>query len=116
MANDVLKTLIAEAYGEGPEGMRRVAETILNRAAIRGLTPEQVVRQPYQYTGLHQPGADVKKLWNDEKALEQAQAAWDLAIKPGDPTGGADHYYATGTISEPYWAKSMRETGDYGGH
>lgn len=116
MANDVLKTLIAEAYGEGPEGMRRVAETIINRAAIRGLTPEQVVNQPYQYTGLTQPGPSAVQAWNDPKAIAAAQAAWELAQKPGDPTKGADHYYAPGTIAEPYWAKSMTPTGAYGGH
>jgi hypothetical protein len=116
MADDILKTLIAEAYGEGPEGMRRVAETIINRAAIRGLTPEQVVRQANQYTGLTSPGPDAKKAWNDPKAIAAAQAAWELAQQPGDPTGGADHYYAQGTIAQPWWASSMTPKGEYGGH
>ncbi len=116
MADDILKTLIAEAYGEGPEGMRRVAETIINRAAIRGLTPEQVVRQASQYTGLTSPGPSAKKAWNDPQAIAAAQAAWELAQQPGDPTGGADHYYAQGTISQPWWAASMTPKGEYGGH
>lgn len=116
MANDILKTLIAEAYGEGPEGMRRVAETIINRAAIRGLTPEQVVRQANQYTGLTSPGPDAKKAWNDPQAIAAAQAAWELAQQPGDPTQGADHYYAQGTIAQPWWASSMTPKGEYGGH
>ena len=116
MADDILKTLIAEAYGEGPEGMRRVAETIINRAAIRGLTPEQVVRQANQYTGLTSPGPDAKKAWNDPQAIAAAQAAWELAQQPGDPTGGADHYYAQGTIAQPWWASSMTPKGEYGGH
>lgn len=116
MADDILKTLIAEAYGEGPEGMRLVAETILNRAAIRGLTPEQVVRQSKQYTGLNSPGPEAKKAWNSPEAIAAAQAAWELAQQPGDPTGGADHYYAPDTISQPYWAKSMTPTVEAGGH
>lgn len=54
--DDIINTGIAEAYGEGPEGMRRVFETILNRSAIRGITPGEVVRQPNQYTGYFAPG------------------------------------------------------------
>lgn len=116
MADDILKTLIAEALGEGPEGMRLVAETILNRAAIRDLSPEEVVRQPKQYTGLNSPGPAAKRAWSDPQALSAAQAAWELAQAPGDPTGGADHYYAPGTISQPYWAKGMKPTVEAGGH
>lgn len=116
MADDILKTLIAEAYGEGPEGMRLVAETILNRAAIRGLTPEEVVRQPKQYTGLKSPGPAAKRAWDNPNALAAAQAAWQLAQEPGDPTDGADHYYAQGTISQPWWAKGMTPKGEIGGH
>lgn len=114
MTNDVIKTLIAEAYGEGPEGMRRVAETIINRAAIRGLTPEQVVRQPHQYTGLHSPGDSVRNLWGNGAAVRAAQEAWDLALKPGDPTGGADHYH-TNRVN-PGWNRNMPRTGQYGDH
>lgn len=114
MADDVIKTLIAEAYGEGPEGMRRVAETILNRAAIRGLTPEQVVRQPHQYTGLLHPGDSVRKLWDDPQAIAKARAALDLALQPGDPTGGADHYH-TDKVN-PSWNRSMPKTGQHGSH
>lgn len=116
MANDILKTLIAEALGEGPEGMRLVGETILNRAAIRGLTPEQVVRQPRQYTGLEDPGSAARRAWSDPDAIAAAQAAWELAQQPGDPTGGADHYYAQDTISAPWWAKGMTPKGEMGGH
>jgi hypothetical protein len=116
MANDILKTLIAEAIGEGPEGMRLVAETILNRAQMRGLTPEEVVRQPKQYTGLNNPGPAAKRAWDDPEALAAAEAAWQLAQQPGDPTGGADHYYAQGTINQPWWAKGMTPKGEMGGH
>lgn len=114
MADDVLKTLLAEAYGEGPEAMRRVAEVILNRAAARGMTPEQVVREAHQFTGLTQPGAEARKTWSDPKALTAAQAAWELAQQPGDPTNGSDHYH-TKAVS-PGWASKMPSTGEYGSH
>lgn len=116
LPKSVIDTLIAEAVGEGSEGMRRVAETILNRAAIRGLTPEQVVTQPHQYTGYFAPGPAAVKAQNDPAIRSAAEAAFKLAMQPGDPTGGADHYFAPGTISTPYWAKSMTPKGDYGGH
>ena len=112
----VIDTLIAEAAGEGPEGMRRVAETILNRAAIRGLSPEQVVQQRSQYTGYSNPGPGAVRAQGNPTTRAAAEAAWRLALEPGDPTGGADHYYAPGVVSEPSWARSMTPTGQYGGH
>lgn len=112
----IIDTLIAEAGGQGEESMRRVAETILNRSAIRGLTPEQVVQQPYQYTGYSNPGPLARQAQNNPAVQAAAQAAWQTALQPGDPTGGADHYYAPGTISQPSWARNMTPTGSYGGH
>lgn len=114
MADDVLMTIIAEALGEGPEGMRRVGETILNRAAIRGLTPEQVVRQPNQYTGFSAPGPAALAAQKDPRAITAAEAAWELAKRPGDPTNGADHYHAD--YVSPYWAADMPSTGSFGRH
>jgi len=114
MDDDVLMTIIAEALGEGPEGMRRVGETILNRAAIRGLTPEQVVRQPNQYTGFFAPGPAAVAAQKDPRAITAAEAAWELAKRPGDPTNGADHYHADSV--NPYWAADMPSTGSFGRH
>lgn len=113
---DIINTLLAEGVGEGPEGMRRIAETIINRAAVRGMTPAQVVRQPHQYTGYSAPGPAAVKAQQDPKWRSAAQAAWELALQPGDPTNGADHYYAPGTVDQPYWAGSMTDKGEYGGH
>lgn len=112
--DDIINTGIAEAYGEGPEGMRRVFETILNRAAIRGITPGEVVRQPNQYTGYFAPGPSAVAAQKDRLAREAAQAAWELAKRPGDPTNGADHYHAD--YVSPYWADNMPSTGSFGRH
>lgn len=112
--NDIINTLIAEANAEGPEGMRRVAETILNRAAIRGIDPAQVVRQPYQYTGYYAPGPAAVAAQRDPAVRSAAEAAWELARQPGDPTGGADHYHAN--YVSPGWADAMPRTGQYGQH
>lgn len=112
---DVIDTLIAEAIGEGPEGMRRVAETILNRAAARGLSPAEVVRQSKQYTGYSKPGSAAKRAQGSAEARAAAQAAWDLAVQPGDPTGGADHYFNPSVV-QPRWASGMTPKGEFGGH
>ena len=112
----IIDTLIAEAGGQGEESMRRVAETILNRSSIRGLSPEQVVQQPYQYTGYSNPGPGAVRSQNNPAVRAIAEAAWRTAQQPGDPTGGADHYYAPGTISQPSWARGMTPTGQFGGH
>lgn len=111
----VIDTLIAEAYGEGPEGMRRVAETILNRAAVRGLSVEQVVKQPSQYTGYWSPGPSAQKAMKDPKVRSAAEAAFRLAMEPGDPTGGADHYFNPNIVN-PSWAGSMTPKGQYRNH
>jgi len=116
IAKSIIDTLIAEAGGQGEESMRRVAETILNRSAIRGLSPEQVVQQPYQYTGYSNPGPAARQAQQMGSMRSAAEAAWRLAQQPGDPTGGADHYYAHGTISQPSWARGMTPTGEFGGH
>ena len=113
--DDVIKTLIAEGVGEGTEGMRRIAETILNRAEQRGISPEEVVRQRAQYTGYSNPGPAAVRAQSDPSAISAAQAAWQLAQGPDDPTGGANHYFNP-SIVRPSWAQSMTPTGEYGGH
>lgn len=113
--DDIIDTLIAEGYAEGPEGMRRIAETIINRSAVRGLTPGQVVRQPHQYTGYEHPGSKARKAQKSPKARTAAEAAWELALQPGDPTGGADHYLNP-KKANPSWASKLPSTGSYGNH
>lgn len=112
--DDIINTLIAEAYGEGPKGMRAVAETIINRAAIRDLSFGDVVRQPAQYTGFFDPGPAVQEAQQSPRARSAAEAAWELALRPGDPTGGADYYHAD--YVSPYWAASMPQTAEIGAH
>lgn len=112
---DVIKTLIAEGIGEGQEGMRRIAETILNRADQRGISPAEVVRQRAQYTGYSAPGPAAVRAQSDPAALTAAQAAWQMAQGPDDPTGGANHYWNPNIVN-PSWAGSMQPLGNYGNH
>lgn len=111
----VIKTIIAEALGEGQTGMQMVGETILNRANQRGLSPEGVVMQPSQYTGYWDPGPAAVRAFNDPNVVTAAQAAWQMAQGADDPTGGANHYFNP-NIVQPSWARSMTPTVTYGGH
>lgn len=111
----VIKTIIAEALGEGQTGMQMVGETILNRAQQRGLTPEGVVTQPSQYTGYWSPGSAAQKAFNDPNVVTAAQAAWQMAQGADDPTGGANHYFNP-NLAQPSWARNMTPTTTYGGH
>lgn len=111
----VIKTIIAEALGEGQTGMQMVGETILNRANQRGLSPSGVVMQPGQYEGYYNPGSAAQRAFSDPNIVSAAQAAWELAQQPGDPTGGANHYFNP-NIAQPSWAQSMTPTATYGGH
>jgi hypothetical protein len=112
---DIINTLIAEGVGEGQEGMRRIAETILNRAEQRGISPAEVVRQRAQYTGYSAPGPGAVRAQGDPSAISAAQAAWQLAQGPDDPTGGANHYFNPNIVT-PSWASAMTPTGQFGNH
>ena len=108
---DVIDVLIAEAIGEGDEGLAAVAWTILNRAAETGRTPAQVVSDPGDYTGANSPGSATKKAMKDPKVRARVERVWNQ-VQSGsipDPTGGATHYWAPNGMKggkAPYWAKS----------
>lgn len=112
---DIINTLIAEGVGEGEEGMRRIAETILTRAEQRGISPAEVVRQRAQYTGYASPGPGAVKAQRDPAAISAAQAAWQLAQGPDDPTRGANHYINP-RLANPSWIGSMTPLGEFGNH
>lgn len=114
--SDLVKTIIAEAAGEGPEGMAAVASVIKNRAQVRGKSPAEVVREPDQFTGYSKPGPDALKAMEDPEIRAQAESILDQVLGGSlpDPTGGADHYHATSV--SPYWADKMPKTADIGNH
>lgn len=108
---DVIDVLIAEAVGEGDEGLAAVAWTIMNRAAETGRTPAQVVSDPGDYTGASNPGPATKKAMKDPAVRAKVEKVWSQ-VQSGsipDPTGGATHYWAPNGMKggkAPYWAKS----------
>lgn len=114
--HDLVNTIIAEAAGEGDEGMADVASVIRNRSSERGISPGDVVRQRRQFTGYEAPGPDAVKAQRDPAVRARAEAALDGVFdgRLPDMTGGADHYHADSV--KPDWAGSMQETTKRGRH
>ncbi|MGV1752795.1 PLxRFG domain-containing protein [Agrobacterium sp. CG674] len=118
---DLVNTVLAEAAGEGDDGMAGVAAVIKNRSGLRGLSPADVVRQPKQFTGYEAPGAEVAKSFNDPDARAKAERIIDGVFtgEIPDPTvgpdgKGADHYHADSV--SPDWAGKMPATAKIGRH
>lgn len=116
-APDVIrKVMIAEALGDGRPGLELVAASILNRSVKRNLSPEDVVKQPSQYTAYKNPGSVVAKSFNDPKAIALVDSIWDDMVANGVPQkyAGVD-YYHTDAVN-PSWNKSYTEKGKVGSH
>jgi len=116
LSNDVINTILAEAGGSGVAGMNAVAHVIANRAAQRGLSPEQVVAQPHQFEGFFNPSPGGLANESNPTLRAQAQQIWNSIGQSPDPTSGAVNYYGD-YISPPAWAKSAPYgTVDIGGN
>jgi hypothetical protein len=115
-AGVVALTILAEARGEGRDGMAAVACVIAQRAENRSITPEQVCLQRWQFS-----------CWNgkSEQDLDHLykspMAEWALYLEENihsmnrAKVGFADHYYAD-WIKAPYWAKGQKPVAVIGKH
>lgn len=115
--NAILKTLLAEGAGEGEEGMHAIASVIVNRANRRGLTPEQVVNQPQQFTGRWRKDLDAFAERQPAEVKAAAQRAWERAQTA--PIPGIDHYLTTQLLrssKRPRWATQMGGQREIGQH
>lgn len=125
---DILaRTLWGEARGEGEEGMKAVACTIINRQKIAkakghfwwGNTIIQICQKPYQFSCWNRSDPNYQKL----VAVTESDADFINALKIArravldnlaDITDGATHYHAAGMT--PYWVKNDRPTAVIGNH
>lgn len=114
--DDTVNTVIAEAAGEGDDGMAGVAHVIRNRSNIRGKSIGDVVREPDQFTGYSAPGAKTVEAMRDPAMRARAEGILRnvLTSDGPDPTDGADHYHAKAV--SPSWAASMPQTTTIGEH
>jgi hypothetical protein len=122
--------LLAEARGEGPEGVRLVAEVIRNRARKLLRLPVYIVQEPHQFSCLN--GKTPETLIDlmersvvpaDVKNMAQ-RCAYRLvfpdshgrAFKELDYNfaNGATHYHAAGV--QPSWASGRKPCKTYKNH
>lgn len=113
---DVIDAIIAEALGEGPEGMAAVAHVIATRAAQTGKTPDQIINEARQFSGVSNPGSSVAKSMNDPSVRAQASSIWEgvLSGEISNPFPNAD-YFHTPQVS-PNWSNSFQRLGQLGNH
>ena len=114
----VAAVLLAEARGEGLDGMRAVAEVIRRRADRQGVSPLAVVR-PGAFSSLN--GTTQDKLLRRferhplfESALRIARIAYNEPEKLGNLTRSATHF--THKSEKPYWSEGHVPVAVVGNH
>lgn len=115
--DDVVKTILAEAAGEGPEGMYAVASVINNRARRRGKTPQQIVNEPYQFAGRARPDLDRFVELQRPEIQQAATDAWMRALQ--QPIPDVDHFLSNDLANSPrrpQWSTKMRPITTIGNH
>lgn len=97
----IVRTLLGEAMGEGPEGMRAVAHVIANRASDPRWpdSPADVALQPMQFSAWNSGagGNDLVRKYGPDTPEYQLAAALTDDVFAGfspDLTEGATHYYS----------------------
>lgn len=122
--------LLAEARGEGPGGIERVAEVIRNRMIEKGRTAVQIVGAPYQFSCLSGITTDIllekREGWYvPSDTFNTAQrCAYALVFDSShgrafketrrNLTRGATHYHAAGP--QPKWAVGRKPVHTYKNH
>lgn len=115
-AGVVALTILAEARGEGRDGMGAVSAVIAQRALNRNITPEQVCLQKWQFSCWNgKTEADLAHLYNTPQAAFALYLEKNITNIDRSKVGFADHYYAD-YIAAPYWAKGVKPCQVIGGH
>lgn len=116
----MIDVVIAEAIGEGTDGLAQVAQVMFNRADSRGQTLEEVVTAPKQFEGYKSPGRETKKSMDNKevrahvrKIIEEVDSGARKVKYPN-----ADHFHAP-TV-RPKWSRDtsgkVNKEGNLGGH
>lgn len=114
----VAAVLLAEARGEGHQGMQAVAEVIRRRADARGVSMLAVIK-PGAFSSLDGTSRDklVQRFAEHPlfpEALEIARMAYNEPNKLRNITRGADHF--THRREKPYWAAGHQPVATIGDH
>jgi hypothetical protein len=111
---DLINTLIAEAGGEGDAGLIAAAWAIQQRAAARGLTPDQVIKSGFD--GYTNPGSGAQQAQKNPALRAKVERIVN-GVANGtipNPVPGADHFLSGNVM--PSWAKGMKHVATVGGH
>ena len=95
----LIRTVLAEAGNQGPEGQKAVAAVARNRAAsgqFGGDTLPGVLQKPYQFEPWNTQGGRQRMAGIDPNSpqYQAAGQAVEQAYAGQDPTKGATHFYA----------------------
>lgn len=108
-------TLLAEARGEGVEGMEAVAMVIKQRMANRKQTASQVCLARKQFSCWNgKSSEDLKYLWQSPAASDAIDVVRRFGKLDAAAIGYADHY-CTVKI-KPYWSKGKTPVAVIGNH
>lgn len=132
------RTIWGEARNQGPDGMRAIANVIVNRAndslnkersyRLYGKGIRGVIEKNKAFSAWNSNDPNREKMLTldpEGSTLNGANlTAWKQALKiatevvegkSGDITHGATHYHTTG-IKPPYWADENKKVAELGGH
>lgn len=112
----IMLTILAEASGEGENGMMAVASVIKTRSKNRNISYSRVCLERLQFSCWN--NKTIQELENKWMNSKNARFALDLAqnmdILPDNMIFGADHYH-TLQVS-PYWKDPSKEVLVLGNH
>lgn len=116
----MIDVLIAEAAGEGDDGLAQVAQVMFNRADARGQSLEEVVTAPSQFEGYKSPGREIAKAMKNEVLRARVRKIAEM-VDYGQyevPYPDADHFH-TPKVS-PKWSRDksgkINREGKLGNH
>ena len=108
-------TLLAEARGEGVQGMEAVAMVVKQRMANRSQTAEQVCLAPKQFSAWNgRSKSDLEYLWRSPAASDAVGVVRRFGQLDPAVIDYADHY-CTVKIT-PYWALNQQPVAVIGNH
>lgn len=107
-----IRTVLAEAGGEGPQGMAAVAHVINNRVASGkwGKDAGSVVTAPLQFSPWNAGSTnDPRRFDPNSPSYQQAAQIYDAATggQMPDPTGGALHFANPGASTASWVGRAM---------
>jgi len=115
-AGIVALTLLAEARGEGKDGMAAVAAVINQRAINRNISAEAVCLQKWQFSCWNgKTESDLAHLYKSTMAPWALYLERNITRMNRAKIGNADHYFAD-TIKPPYWARGKKPVAIVGKH